>query len=179
MGKQGSRVRVASVAGAVASLMLMAANANAFVVEWGKAKPTEDHTYNLTSGFSVDTIAFKVTTASDITFSGFTTGATFSGALGALMHGNTILTPFDLGPTSGSTTYTDYLAPGNYSFYFDALAIGRGRSLTLDATITPVPEPQTWALMAAGLGVLGLWSSWVGGSRGRDLARVRTRRPRV
>ncbi len=154
---------LALVMGAVAAMSFAARNANAFAVDWTPLKPTEDHTYNLSSGFSTDTIAFKVKTASDITFSGFTTGDTFSDAVSSLDKGNKILQSFNLDAASGGTSYTVFLAPGSYSFYFDAEATGKNRTLTIDATITPVPEPQTCAMLAAGLALLG----WVRLGRGR------------
>ncbi len=135
----GDTMRTLAVAvGAVAALSFAARNANAFAVDWAPLKPTEDHTYDLSKGYSTDTIAFTVKTASDITFSGFTTGDTFSDAVSSLDKGNKILDSFNLDATSGGTSYTVFLAPGSYSFYFDTEATGKDRTLTLDATITPV-----------------------------------------
>jgi hypothetical protein len=154
---------LALVVGAVAAMSLATRNAHAFAVDWAPLKPTEDHTYHLSKGYSVDTIAFTVKTPSDITFSGFTTGDTFSDAVGSLLKGNKILDSFNLDSTSSGTDYTVYLKPGSYSFFFDAEATGKDRTLSLDATVTPVPEPQTWALLVAGLGAMG----WLGRGRAR------------
>jgi hypothetical protein len=141
----------------LAALLLAASQANAFNDNWGIPTPTENQTYALNSGFDFNTISFTLPTVSDISFSGFTSGSIFSGALGALESGSTILTPFLFSPTSGATTFTDNnLAAGSYTFFILTEALGTGRSLTLDAVITAVPEPQTAVLMLAGLALIGL-----------------------
>lgn len=59
--------------------------------------------------------------------------------------------------TSGSTTNTvSPLAAGAYYYTVGGLAAGSaGGQYTLVSTVTAVPEPETYAMMLAGLGALG------------------------
>lgn len=50
----------------------------------------------------------------------------------------------------GNTLRVSFTLPGNVSFSSDS-----GVFLTSVNAVTPVPEPETWALMMAGLGLLG------------------------
>jgi hypothetical protein len=62
--------------------------------------------------------------------------------------------------TTTSTTHVDTLAAGDYYFKVFALANGPAAySISASATALPVPEPETYALMAAGLGVIGFVAS--------------------
>jgi hypothetical protein len=75
------------------------------------------------------------------------------------------VTPSSVDPASGSGTFTlDLLANTSYTFVLRnngnlsntaGLLSVAGAEFTMDWSITPVPEPQTWALMAAGLGLVG------------------------
>ncbi len=47
-------------------------------------------------------------------------------------------------------------APGAVAYYVDNLTVSSS------AVVSPVPEPETWAMMAMGLGIMG----WVGRRRG-------------
>lgn len=59
-----------------------------------------------------------------------------------------------------STTHVDTLMAGNYYFKVFALANGPGAySISASATAVPVPEPETYALLVAGLGVIGFVAS--------------------
>lgn len=59
-----------------------------------------------------------------------------------------------------STTYVDTLSAGTYYFKVFALASGpNAYSISAAATAVPVPEPETYALLGAGLGIVGFVAS--------------------
>jgi len=47
------------------------------------------------------------------------------------------------------------LAPGTYSIQVTGVSLSAGASYTGNVTLAPVPEPETYALMLAGLGAIG------------------------
>jgi hypothetical protein len=60
--------------------------------------------------------------------------------------------------TTGSVQNLVSLTAGNYYFAVEGLANGTAGGLyTITSTISPVPEPQAYAMLLAGLGLLGLW----------------------
>jgi PEP-CTERM motif len=64
---------------------------------------------------------------------------------------------FSFNGTTGSTTHA-FGALGIGDYYYQVAGIGagtRGGFYTLSSTATPVPEPETYALMLSGLGVVG------------------------
>lgn len=59
-----------------------------------------------------------------------------------------------------STTYQDTLSAGSYYFKVFALASGpNAYSISASAVAVPVPEPETYALLGAGLGIIGFVAS--------------------
>ncbi len=48
------------------------------------------------------------------------------------------------------------LSAGNYSLHFTGLTGASGGGYTAVLAAAPVPEPSEWAMMAAGLGIVGL-----------------------
>lgn len=68
---------------------------------------------------------------------------------------------------TGNLTHTVSLSPGNYFYKVMGTGTGsvnNGGAYLITSTITPVPEAETWAMMLAGLGVLG----FLGARRRRD-----------
>lgn len=59
--------------------------------------------------------------------------------------------------TTGSTTHSfGNLGVGDYYYQVTGVGTGtRGGFYTISSTVTPVPEPETYALMLAGLGAVG------------------------
>lgn len=62
--------------------------------------------------------------------------------------------------TTGSTNhFFDNVAAGTYAYVVTGFASGTdGGSYTISSTISAVPEPSAWALMIAGLGMIGFIS---------------------
>ena len=64
---------------------------------------------------------------------------------------------FGFDGTTGSTTH-GFGSLGSGDYYYQVTGIGagtRGGFYTISSQVTPVPEPQTYALMLSGLGVVG------------------------
>ena len=60
--------------------------------------------------------------------------------------------------TTGSISY-DFGALGIGSYYYAVTGMGTGSVggfYTISSSVTPIPEPETYAMMLAGLGVMGL-----------------------
>jgi hypothetical protein len=64
--------------------------------------------------------------------------------------------PIVNGPAGFST---GAVASGLYLFEFDGYSLGTGTNVAIALTVSPVPEPGTYALMLAGLGVVGFLAS--------------------
>lgn len=62
--------------------------------------------------------------------------------------------------TTGSTdNFFNNVATGTYAYVVTGFASGTdGGSYTISSTISAVPEPSAWALMVAGLGMIGFIS---------------------
>lgn len=82
----------------------------------------------------------------------------FSGNVGS----GTKLGEFSFDGTTGSTLHSVLLATaGNYYFEIKGFAAGTSGAaykVTSSLALAPVPEPSAWALMVAGLGMIGFIS---------------------
>jgi hypothetical protein len=94
-------------------------------------------------------------------------GGTFSGqvSLRPADSGSVILNVESIAPAQPSQTSSAYSFIDPYFFIDpDFLAANPGYSVSTltvgNAPVTPVPEPETWALMLGGLAVLGRASHW-------------------
>lgn len=128
-------------------------------------------TYSFSSGVAIASLELSFWYSGRTGQSGSVSLGSFSESLG-----NTPGTPQEWvfnnpGPLSGGSddhdkffsTTLNNLAAGNYMLSFSK-ATGRRQDMKIDdvlMTVTVVPEPQTYALMLAGLGVLG----WVARKR--------------
>jgi hypothetical protein len=76
------------------------------------------------------------------------------GAAGPAGSGDSML--FSLG-TGDYITGGGTLGAGNYYFHISGQAVGTlGGQFSYSASAVPVPEPETWAMLVAGLGLVGL-----------------------
>lgn len=134
--------------------------AQAALYSFGSLTGTKTQTVDVSGDYS-DTFSFTLPS----TYTGF------SGSYFALDFEGDLSTNLTFGageialftatlPTNGSAggvgvaTYanTFSLAPGNYWFTLS----GHGTDANYTVTLAPVPEPETYALMLAGLGLLGV-----------------------
>jgi len=104
-------------------------------------------------------------TTSSSTFTLSLQGASFPGTTLSLQSGSQVISPFAL-PTSGTTAafvYSGLSALSTYTFQLDTLVNSVWQLSTVVpvsnvkvSVVSSVPEPSTYALMAACLGVVGL-----------------------
>ncbi|MFG6439591.1 FxDxF family PEP-CTERM protein [Roseateles sp. LKC17W] len=103
-----------------------------------------------------ETYAFTLGSTSNVqvTFASFNV----LGAVGLYKAGGTPVDSFAVGGTqfSGSDSWT--LAAGSYFYGVSGTGTAVG-SYTLTSTVAAVPEPETYALLAAGLGIVGFVAS--------------------
>lgn len=62
--------------------------------------------------------------------------------------------PYTFDGTTGSTSHALVLGAGKYAYVVQGNVTGTGGFYSLVSEVSPVPEPQTWALMLAGVGGL-------------------------
>ncbi|MFN6995089.1 MAG: FxDxF family PEP-CTERM protein [Aquincola tertiaricarbonis] len=143
----------------IASVLALAgASAHAVDYTWNTSTPLNLPQYYALQGMTfTDTISFSLTGVSDVEVGAV---ANIFGSFGisggslTFYKGNTVLDSFAL------TGATDFIAApslgvGDYSFVVSGTVSGKsGGSYLLNAAVTPVPEPETYALMLAGLGAV-------------------------
>lgn len=97
--------------------------------------------------------ASAAASATNISFSGAGGIASFAGILASVPLGSssTPNPPVVVNVLSG---FTGVLAAGSYNLTVSGNA-GSGASYGGNVVLTPIPEPETYALMLAGLGVVG------------------------
>jgi hypothetical protein len=108
------------------------------------------------SGFSILTYSFTLGTASTVAFDIYD-GADSSNAIAILLDGSTVKSHI------GSISDFDHFNVGSYSLatgnhtlsFVSAQGTYYLDNFTVNVTAAPVPEPETYAMMLAGLGALG------------------------
>jgi len=150
---------------AAAALSALAVGAQADTIDWGTHGDLEVAAVAHNPGSFTDMITFSVPSLSDITS---TTVA--NNLLSVLNLDNGTVTLFreagesdvELGSynfdgTTGSTWHTMVgLTAGDYYYQITGDATGHhGAFYSITSTVTPVPEPETYAMLLAGLGVVG------------------------
>lgn len=72
-----------------------------------------------------------------------------------VMYNYPLLTGLEFIPVAGDSLSIDLLNPNQINFSMTAAALGPGDHFRV-VTAAPVPEPETYALMLAGLGLVGM-----------------------
>jgi len=160
----------------IATVLLgLAASASATAISWGPHDaPAESNLAYVSSGSFSDVYSFSLASAEQTTSSVVSlnllsiyaiTGGNYSlfmdtGAAGP-DAGDALEGSWSFDGTTGSTSHTVNLAAGNYYYVVTGMASGTGDGArnagiyNIASTITPVPEPESYALMLAGLAVMG------------------------
>ena len=159
---------------AAALLVFGNASVNAASTDWGVHGGVEVGINAPAPGSFLDTFLFEIaplaqTVASTIVANNLGNGVVFNivggnysvwsaGGNGLVGGGDdSMLSPsFALSGVTGSTTNTVLLSPGKYFYEVKGTATGfAGGLYLLTSTTVPVPEPETYAMLLAGLGALG------------------------
>jgi hypothetical protein len=169
----GSIMKLKFVA-AAALLVFGSVAANATSTDWGVHGAVEIGINAPAPGSFLDTFLFEIapapfTVASNVVANNLGNGIVFNivggkysvwsaGGNGAVGGGDDvkISTDFAFDGTTGSTTNSILLNTGKYFYEVTGNATGLAGGLYLmTSTTVPVPEPETYAMMLAGLGALG------------------------
>lgn len=139
---------------AVPMALGLAANANAFVLESYEGAAHEQSEFAAVFGSDTSallTFDFDLATDSYLTFEGLTDGGS---VFVALYDDATLLTGWMITEFSGGfITNSPMLSAGSYSLTTTPYSAG---SYSFETTVTAVPEPESYAMFLAGLGMLGL-----------------------
>lgn len=150
---------------AIASLVaLSSVSGHAATTDWSSHALLESSVGLSTGGIIFDTYSFTLATASTVassvgaigtispgTYSLFTTG--LDGLVGTT---DDLATPFAWNFTNVPTVNTVTLSAGSYYYSVFGFAPSvAAYSINSAATAVPVPEPETYAMLLAGLGVVG------------------------
>lgn len=140
----------------IASVLALAgASAQAFTDTWSDLSQAYDNSVSYgRNGLSfTDTVNFTLTGLSDVSVTVGSTG--LSNAVFSLYMGGSLLESTDItGKTVVVAPYTS-LAAGAYSFVVSGTVNSKPGVYNLNASVAAVPEPETYALMLAGLGAVG------------------------
>ena len=134
---------------------LSALSSHAATTDWGIHDLLESSLSMVGSGLIFDKYTFTLPSASTVASSVSSVGnlvpATYS-----LWNADNTPTAFSWNFGGSPTVHTVELAAGSY--YYAVLAVaggGAAYSINSAAAVTAVPEPETYALLLAGLGVVG------------------------
>jgi hypothetical protein len=98
------------------------------------------------------TLGFTLVESAAVTFSGSTTSGFSFGTL----SGTGLTSPLAFYYTSGIGTTTVDLTTGSYTYTALGSAFISPANLNVDVHASPVPEPQTYGMLLAGLAVIGV-----------------------
>ena len=142
---------------AVAAPLAFSLNANALVLDLGNVTPTPGGTFfshdfvtsqsylgtGASAGIYHDSFAFNLLGDAYVTF---TAGAS---AFAGLLNDGATTYSFISGDFTAPVNFTKWLAAGNYQVDF------KSTTGAFTGTLNAVPEPETYALMLAGLALVG------------------------
>ena len=146
--------------------VLASVSAQAADIDWG-AHDLLETGFSAVTSLVRDTYSFSLASTSDVASSVASLGLTVPGTYGLFMPGadgmvNTaddMATPYAWTYGGTPTVHKVTLAPGDYYYAVTALGAPVGAyviaSATAVGTPTAIPEPETYALLLAGLGVVG------------------------
>jgi hypothetical protein len=149
---------------AAASLVaLTALSAQADDIDWGQHGLLESALGLTAGGVIFDTYSFSLGAQSDVASSVTSLGAIGMGMYGLYSVGmdGTMGTADDEGLgawTFGGAPEVSMLSLAAGDYYYSVFGMATGAaaySINSAATATPVPEPESYALLLAGLGVIG------------------------
>lgn len=139
----------------VASVVaLTALSSQAATTDWGMHDATETSNFVFpASGLFLDKYTFSLTSAASV-LNTLNTQNISDGTYGIYAPNNTAVALWSF--VSGLQTHTVSLAAGSYVYkVFGDASASAAYTLNSIATVTPVPEPETYAMLLAGLGVIG------------------------
>lgn len=138
--------------------------ANAADTDWGSHDLLESALVLTSGGLFNDTFTFELGAASTVSSSISSVGSIMPGVYSIFGAGDdgVVGTADDVNTTyawsfgGAPTVNTATLAAGTYYYAVFGVASGAAAySLNSAAAVTPVPEPETYALLLGGLGVVG------------------------
>lgn len=107
------------------------------------------------AGMGFDSYAFTLSGMFDVTTT--FAGSGIVGSLGLYKADNTLVDSWGVGSPSFSISDTNSLAAGSY--YYVVAAFKPGSYNLTSTAVAAVPEPETYAMLAAGLGIVGFVAS--------------------
>jgi len=151
---------------AVAAASVLALSANATTTDWGEHGDLELAAALVDPGAFEDMITFTIPGTSDISSTTVANNLLSvlnleDGMVSLYMEGgdaeDTLMGQYSFDGTTGSTWHTTAgLTAGSYYYAITGNATGsQGGFYSITSTVTPVPEPETYAMLLAGLGVVG------------------------
>ena len=148
---------------AASAVALTALSSHAADAAWGQHDLLESALGLTAGGIIFDTFSFSLGVQSDVASSVSALGSIGAGTYSLFSVGGDGLvgTSDDVGLgawtfAGAPTVHTVTLASGNY--YYSVFGTAQGAaaySINSAASAVPVPEPETYALLGAGLGVIG------------------------
>lgn len=150
---------------AAAALSAMAVGAQATDVDWADHETLELAAILANPGAFTDNIMFSIGIPSHLSSTSVANNLLSvlnveDGKVSLFMEAgatDTLIGSYDFDGTTGSTWHTfTSLAAGDYYYQVTGNATGTsGGFYSLTSTVQAVPEPETYALLLAGLGIMG------------------------
>lgn len=156
---------------AASAALLVAFGAHAGDVDWGTHPTSPVLVGAAVTGNFLDTYSFSLASAADVTSSVLSFGNTLGGSYSVWSYGtdgmfgtadDSQLGLWGMSALPGpATNHLLSLTAGSYYYAVGGRALSGGAAYALSSTAVaaPVPEPETYALLGAGLGIIGFVAS--------------------